>query len=191
MNFIKLKDQFFFTEDDIREQDELMTIGHGTLRNFNIDTRNPKIQKIYDLIPAYAHRFFSVSGITISDNLIPHTDDVRTSIIFYINTSGYKTQFYKINTDKPVINYSSTEVNGQLITDPTSYRPETYRIEDLIEDGYYIANNNDAYCLDGSKPHALIPLDGQAAPQVRSFVLFKTAIPFAGVVSLLKKTNSI
>ena len=191
MNFIKLKDQFFFTQEDIQEQDELMTIGDGVLRNFNIDTANPKIQKIYNLIPAYAHRFFSISGITISDNLIPHTDDVRTSIIFYINTSGYKTQFYKINTDKPVVQYSSTELNGQAITDPKSYRPETYRTEDLTEDGYYIANNTDAYCLDGSKPHALIPLDKQAVPQVRSFILFKTPIPFAGVVSLLKKTNSI
>jgi len=209
MNFIKLKDQFFFTEDDIQNQNKLMTIGYGghggdqTVKSFQIDTGNPKIQKIYNLIPEHAHEFFTISGITVSKHLPPHTDDVSTSIMFYINSNGYKLQYYKINTDNPELHYCTKRLNGQEITDLTSHKPEIYktnlksytpeifRIEDLIEDSYYIANNNDAYCIDGKKPHALISPDGQEMTTVRSFICVTTPMPFQHVVSLLRQTNSI
>ena len=190
MHFVKLKDQFFLTNDDISEQNELLSIHNGTLRNFSINLDNPRIQKIYNIIPEYARKFFSISGIKISNSLIPHVDDVKTSILFYIKTGGCKTQFYQVNKKNPTIYYSSTEINGQQINDKNSYRPETYKMEDLIEDGSYIANAYDAYCVDGSKPHAVIPIY-RLAPMNRSFILFKTDIPFASVVSLLEKTNSI
>jgi hypothetical protein len=190
MNFIKLKDQFFFTDDDIREQEELLSIDNGTLRNFSINLNNPSIEKIYSVIPNYARKFFSISGIKISAPLIPHVDDVKTSLLFYIKTRGCKTQFYKVNKKNPTVHYSSTEVNGRQITNKNSYRPETYEVEDLIEDSFYIANDYDVYCVDGSKPHAVIPFN-KLEPVNRTFILVKTDIPFASVVSLLEKTNSI
>jgi hypothetical protein len=209
MNFIKLKDQFFFTEDDIQNQDEQKIISYGTrsgeqiVKSFQIDTSNPKIQKIYNLFPEYAHDFFGISGFNISNQLVPHTDDVKTSIMFYINTSGCKIQFYKMATDDPEVRYCAKELNGQGISDLRSdkpeiyktnlksYKPEMFRTEDLIEDSYFIAKNHDAYCIDGTKPHALISSNGQAMPTVRSFICVTTPIPFPDVVSLLRKTNSI
>jgi len=206
MNFIKLKDQFFFTKDDIQNQNKLMTIGYGgdqTVKSFQIDTSNPKIQKIYNLIPEHAREFFTISGITVSEHLPPHTDDVSTSIMFYINTNGYKIQFYKMATDTPELQYCPKKLNGQAITDLKSYKPEIYktnvksytpdiyRAEDLIEDSYFIANNNDAYCIDGTKPHSLISPDGQAMPTVRSFICVTTPMQFQHVVTLLQQTNSI
>ena len=76
MNFIKLKDQFFFTEDDIQNQDEQKIISYGTrsgeqiVKSFHIDTSNPKIQKIYNLFPEYAHGFFGISLTLIVINSI-------------------------------------------------------------------------------------------------------------------------
>jgi hypothetical protein len=209
MNFIKLKDQFFFTEDDIQNQDEQKVISYGNysgdqiVKSFHIDTSNPKIQKIYNLFPEYAQSFFGISGFNISNQLVPHTDDVKTSIMFYINTSGCKIQFYKMATDNPEVRYCAKELNGQEIpdlkldkpeiykTNLKSYKPELFRTEDLIEDSYFIAKNNDAYCIDGTKPHALISLNGQAMTTIRSFICVTTPMPFLEVVSLLRQTNSI
>jgi len=206
MNFIKLKDQFFFTEDDIQNQDKQKIIGYGTksgdpaVKTFHIDTSNPKIQKIYNLFPEHARSFFDISGFNVKYPLTPHSDDVSTSIMFYINTNGCKIQFYKMAIDNPELGLTTKELNGQDVSDLNSDNPqiyranlkaEVYRIEDVIEDGYYIANNNDAYCVDGTKPHALIVPNGQEMPTVRSFICVTTTLPFLDVVSLLRQTNSI
>ena len=191
MNFIKLKNQFFFTQHDIVEQDLIMSIHGGGFKNYRIDTSHPKVQKLYDLIPPHAHSRFSLSAISISDDeVLPHTDDIATSILFFINTSGHKTQFYKLNTDNPTKDYVHMEANQQAVNDVV-HRPWTYKTEDLVEDGYYIAKNYDAYCINGWQPHAVIPQRKQSLPQTRSMILLGTDLVFAEVVNLLKITNSI
>ena len=191
MNFIKLKNQFFFTQHDIVEQDIIVSINGGGFKNYKIDTSNPKVQKLYDLIPPYAHSRFSLSAISISDDMVlPHTDDIATSILFFISTCGHKTQFYKLNTDNPTKDYVHMEANQQVINN-VGHRPWTYKTEELVEDGYYIANVNDAYCVNGWQPHAVIPQRKQSLPQTRSMILLGTDLVFAEVVNLLKITNSI
>lgn len=190
MNFIKLKNQFHFNLDNIVQRDELLSIGSGSLKNYSIDLNNPIIDQVYNVIPEYARGFFQVSITKISTLIAPHVDDVNTSILFYINTGGYKTQFYNVVNSNPDIYYSSTELNGEQITDKDYYKPVTYRMEDLQEDEFFIANNYEAYCINGSKPHA-VTSDNHLEKISRSFILLKTNILFPVVVSMLEKTNSI
>ena len=171
MNFIKLKNQFVFDSADIIEKQEIANIGGGALRNYTIDTNTPNIQKIYQVIPSHARRLFSISAVKISQLLAPHVDDVKTSILFYVQAGSIKT-------------------NKQEINDLNSYRPETYRIEDLLEQDSYVAADFDAWCVDGSVPHAIMHYD-QCDEVNRIFILYKTDLPFHTVLELLKQTNSI
>jgi hypothetical protein len=190
MNFIKLKNQFVFDSADVIEKQEIANIGGGALRNYTIDTNTPNIQKIYQVIPSHARQLFSISAVKISQLLAPHVDDVKTSILFYVQAGSFKTQFYKVASETPVINYSVIETNKQEINDLNSYRPETYRIEDLLEQDSYVAADFDAWCVDGSVPHAIMHYD-QCNEVNRIFILYKTDLPFHTVLELLKQTNSI
>ena len=190
MNFIKLKNQFTFNSTDVIEKQEIVTIGGGALRNYTIDINTPNIQKIYQIIPSYARHLFSISAVKISHLLAPHVDDVKTSILFYVRAGSFKTQFYKVVSELPVIDYSVIETNKQEINDLNSYRPETYRIEDLIEQDSYVAADFDAWCVNGSVPHAIMHCD-QCDEVNRTFILYKTDLPFHTVMDLLKQTNSI
>ena len=190
MNFIKLKNQFVFNEEDILPKEELLSIGSGALKNFSVDSNNPIIEKVYNVIPNYARSLFSVSIVQISTLLAPHVDDVNTSILFYLIADGNKTQFYNVINSNPDIYYSSTELNGKTITDENYYKPVTYKMEDLIEDEFYIANSYEAYVVDGSKPHAVVSTV-ESNNVYRSFILLKTNLAFSTVKSILEKTDSI
>jgi hypothetical protein len=187
MNFIKLKNQFVFDSTDVIEKQEIVSIDGGALRNYTIDIDAPNIQKIYQVIPYHARQLFSISAVRISRLLAPHVDDVNTSILFYVRAGSVKTQFYKIATEIPVVNYSVIEVHPDVLN---SYRPETYRIEDLIEQDSYVAADFDAWCVNGSVPHAIMHCD-QCDEVNRTFILYKTDLPFHTVMELLKQTNSI
>ena len=190
MNFIKLKNQFIFDPSDVVEKQEIVNIGDGALRNYTIDIDHPNIHKIYQVIPKPARQLFSISAVKISQLLAPHVDDVNTSILFYVRAGDFRTQFYKVIAEDPVINYSDTKVNTQVIHDSNAYKPETYRLEDLVEQDSYVASDFDAWCVDGSVPHAIMHCD-QCDEVNRTFILYKTDLPFHTVLELLKQTNSI
>jgi hypothetical protein len=190
MNFIKLKNQFSFTEDDVKEQAGSQLIGNQVIRIFPIDLSDEKIQEIYKLIPDYARNSFSISGVKISGQLPPHIDDAKTSILIYVDTGGFKTQFYKFNNTTPEIVYRSTLKGADAGISKDAYKPETYKLSDLTEDDYYIANKHDAYCVDGNSIHSIMTSNNR--PINRSFILVTFAdTSFDSVVSLLKETNSI
>ena len=190
MNFIKLKNQFIFDPSDVVEKQEIANIGDGTLIDYTIDTDAPNIQKIYQVIPSHARQLFSISAVRISRLLAPHVDDVNTSILFYVRAGDFRTQFYKVIAEDPVIIYSDTKINTQVIHDSNAYKPETYRLEDLVEQDSYIASDFDAWCVNGSVPHAIISSD-QNTELDRIFILYKTKLPFQIVIELLKQTDSI
>jgi len=190
MNFIKLKNQFVFDSADIIEKQEIANIGGGALRNYTIDTNTLNIQKIYQVIPSHARQLFSISAVKISQLLAPHVDDVNTSILFYVRAGNFRTQFYKVISEDPMIDYSDTKINKQGISDSNVYRPETYRLEDLVEQDSYVASDFDAWCINGSVPHAIISCD-QNIELDRIFILYKTKLPFQIVTELLKQTDSV
>jgi hypothetical protein len=190
MNFIKLKNLFPFNVNDIILRDELLSIGSGSLKNYSIDLDNPIIEQVYSVLPVFARNLFSLSFTKISTEIAPHVDDVKTSILFYINAGECKTQFYNIVNPNPNIYYSSTELNNEQIIDEDFYKPITYRMEDLHEDTFYIANDYEVYCINGSQPHAVISTNNIDKIS-RSFILLKTDLPFSTVKLMLEKTNSI
>lgn len=190
MNFVKLKNNHNITEADIVEQNELLSIGSGALKNFSIDVNNPVIKEVYGVIPDYAHSYFLLSAVRVSTLLAPHIDDVNTSIMFYVTANNCRTQFYNIINENPDIYYSSTELNGEKLTDETVYKPVTYKLKDLSEDDFYIAKDFEVYCLNGKTPHSVISELNENSIY-RSFVLLKTNLTFPTVLSMLEKTNSI
>ena len=191
MNFIKLKDQFFFTEEDLKEVGT-PAISNEAIRIFPIDLDNTKLQQIYNLMPVHARHLLSISGVRITGLLPPHIDDAKTSILVYVNTGGIRTQFYKFKTSNPKIVYESTLDGSTASTEisKTAYKPETYSWADLSKDDSYVANNYDAYCVNGSSIHAIMP---DVTREInRTFILVTFAnTSFDSVVSLLKETNSI
>ena len=105
-------------------------------------------------------------------------------------SSNLLKQFYKVISENPVIDYGSTEANNQKIINSNSYTPQVYRLEDLVEQDSYVAADFDAWCVDGSVPHAIMHYD-QCDEVNRIFILYKTDLPFHTVLELLKQTNSI
>jgi len=190
MNFIKLKNQFVFDSTDVIEKQEIATIGGDALRNYTIDTDAPNIQKIYQVIPSYTRQLFSISAVRISQLLAPHVDGINTSILFYVRAGRFRTQFYKVISENPTINYSAIEANNRVISDSNAYTPQVYRLEDLVEQDSYVAADFDAWCVNGSVPHAIISCD-QTTEVDRIFILYETNLPFHTVMELLKRTNNI
>ena len=191
MNFIKLKDQFFFTEEDVKEVGT-PSISNDAIRIFPIDLDNAKLQQIYNLMPVHARHLLTISGVKITGQLPPHIDDAKTSILVYVSTEGVRTQFYKLKTSNPKILHESTLSGSTASTEISkiAYKPETYSWADLSKDDSYVANNYDAYCMNGTSIHTIIP--GITREINRTFILVTFAnTSFDSVVSLLKETNSI
>ena len=182
MSYIKVKDKFFVGKYDIisrKYQYGLNTPnGFYGIKYSYIDLSNSN--ELLQVIPEHHRDKCTLSVMDLNHRIPPHTDSGIEAIInFYIKTDNCKTQFYKFKTSDPKEFKLPTQRDGSIFDE-----------NDLDETESFISQVGDAYLLDVSQPHAVIPLhDGPVDRKAICLQLLYTT--FSEAKQLLKQTNQI
>lgn len=111
--------------------------------NVEFKTKND----LMNIIPRPYHRCFFMTIMQINTIIPPHTDSgIKTSINFYIKTDDCVTQFYKFKNSNPHKRQIENQTDGYIFKD-----------EDLVETDSFMAKPTEAWVLNVSEPHAVIP----------------------------------
>lgn len=184
MNFIKLKNNFIC--QDFKVLSEKVLYGKKFKNDFegllyhNTEMNNKKY--FYQILPEKYRKDFFISHMHIKlhdkKEIPPHTDSgVKSCINFYINTNNEETQFFSI-----INNGDTTQITNQ--TDGYIFNRKMLMLED-----YFIAQNNEVYLLDVSKPHAIVSKEMHI--NRNAITLQSTNYFFKDVYNMLLETNSI
>jgi hypothetical protein len=96
-----------------------------------------------------------------------------------MKTGSALTQFYTIKNENAIRKQVKNQTNGYM-----------FDIEDLEPTYSFIAESNQAYLLDGSKPHSV--LSSETSNLDRSAIVLQTdRFTFDDVSQMLKETHSI
>jgi hypothetical protein len=141
--FIKLNKQF----DNITYSKGGEFVSYGGIISYSeVEGIN---SELFNVVPEKYRSEFSLSVMEILGEVPPHTDsDVKTVVNFYLESGDYKTIFFSGKT-------ASYQVKNQ--TDG-----EVFERDGLVEIGYFVAKNGDAYCLDVDSIHAVDALHEDA-----------------------------
>lgn len=174
--FAKLKKSFVITGGTIGN--EVISYGNGTIKYNDID--NLDVTNYYSVIPEIYRRFFWHKLMTITEDIVPHTDNgMKTSINFYIKSNNGMTKFYEPTT--PNFKFYREENQG----DGCNYHPEDLKLINA-----FIAKDFDAYLLDVTKIHAVVFNDTR--PILRTaFVLQTPKFNYQQVLKMLEETGNI
>jgi hypothetical protein len=102
-----------------------------------------------------------------------------STINFYIKADNCLTQFYEFKSENLTKTQTENQTNGYL-----------FKLDELETVNSFIAEPNDAYLLDVTKPHSVIPL--QITNTHRSAIALQTnKFTFDEVLEMLKETNNV
>jgi hypothetical protein len=118
--------------------------GFKGLQYYSVNT--PAKDSIFSIIPKNYHRHFSLALMVVNSDVAIHTDSgIFCCINFYLKPNNFKTSFYKVVNSSPTLKKIKNQTNGNI-----------YNHEDVTEIGNFIAEPNDVYLLDVTKPHGLV-----------------------------------
>jgi hypothetical protein len=183
--YIKLKNKFVIGEFSVQElkisygikvDDIFRGISYSGVKLENKNTVNT----IFNIIPERFRKYFYMNIMEISTQVPAHTDsDISCTINFYMKTGSALTQFYTIKNENAIRKQVKNQTNGYM-----------FDIEDLEPTYSFIAESNQAYLLDGSKPHSV--LSSETSNLDRSAIVLQTdRFTFDDVSQMLKETHSI
>jgi hypothetical protein len=172
MYFKKLKNGFNYTEFP---QDEIFQFygdkDKGVIY-YNIDQKN---SHLFNCIKEPYRKYFGMTSMKINMSTVPpHTDsNILVTINFYIRANNYKTTFYKISNPNYSTNKLETQTNGRV-----------FNFEDLSEEVNFVANDNDIYVLDVTKPHSVINLSNRDDDRI-AISIQSTVVSYKQTISIL------
>ena len=183
MNFVKLKNKLHVNDYTIKS----LIVSYGrkidgnTFKGIsysNVEFNNK--DKIYNLIPEKFKKYFMIGIMEVNAQIPPHTDSkILSTINVYINTDNCLTQFYKFKNK----HLDKTQIENQ--TTGFLFKPE-----DLETTDNFVAEPNDAYLLNVSQPHAVIP-QGASDIHRTAIVLQSGKFSFEEVIEMLKETDNL
>lgn len=181
-NFAKLKNKFII--DSYTIQQMLVQYGKKDNDKFKgiwysaVEYQNKN--RIFDSIPVRFRPYFAMISMEVNTRIPPHTDSgILSTINFYIKTGECLTQFYKFKSE----NITKTQIKNQT-------HGYLFKLDELETTNSFIAEPNDAYLLDVSKPHSVIPLE--ITNMYRSAIALQTnKFTFDEVLEMLKETNNL
>ena len=137
---------------------------------------SPEMENITSFIPKRYHDDFYITLMTMVNPLAPHIHtDLYTILNFYVDSDNSKTTFYKPKNNLKV----NSSTNNYL----------SYKKEDLVETGHFIAKNNEVYLLDAREIHDIQPL-GEWKP--RKIIHVRTdKHTYLDVCEMLKETGNL
>jgi hypothetical protein len=125
---------------------------------------------LLDIIPNTFKNSFSIFYLTINCPIRPHIDHgPKTSINFYLESNNYKTTFYSfIDESKP----------KKIPLDTNN----------LTEVDSFIANDNEVWILNISKPHSVLPINKKSSE--RTAICLQTKLEYNTVLKILEKNQN-
>jgi len=176
MNSVFCKLKHNYVVDDYVVKDRQISFGETVDGNFfgieylNIDTKK---QIMNDIIPNEYHKFFFMTLMRINREIPPHTDSgIKSSINLYIQTENCTTKFFRFKTNNPKTKQVENQSDGFI-----------YDLQDLEEVGSFISRPNEAWVLDVTQPHSVIP---QTNIKERLAVAISSELQYDVVCDILK-----
>lgn len=127
------------------------------------------------VIPEKHRKDFCLSIVEINTNVPPHTDSgIKAAINFYIQTDGCSTRFFKPKNTAPRTHRIEHQHDGGFIFDEA----------DLDEVGSFVAQDDEAWLIDVTKPHAVNPGGLRIAAQIAT-----NSYDFNQVLSMLEANH--
>ena len=128
--------------------------------------------KILELIPEQHRDKFELSLMRINACVPIHTDSgTKCTINFYIEPNGYKTSFYKPIVEEPRVFRIKNQTDGAI-----------FNPEDLIEVSSFIAEPNEVFLLDVTKPHGIV---GDASKERIAITLGSQILTYEEVLEII------
>jgi hypothetical protein len=142
MYFKKIKENFTFNSYTENSCKRFYGVNGKGIGYYDLDDRN---NHLFNLIkrPYRNHFFMNLMKIN-SNRIMPHTDsDIQVTINFYIQADNCRTVFYE-----PTEHCKTDKLPGQ--TNGNIFDPQY-----LIEKDSFIAENNEIWILDVTRPHSV------------------------------------
>lgn len=177
--FLKLRNNFAivnYIPRDLQTSYSVDDTGKG-IAYYNATCVNQA--RLYEIIPEEYRKDFYFSFIRIDAEIPPHTDSADLAVVnFYIKPGNCLTQFYQFNTATPRRHQVKNQTDGFLF-DPA----------DLTATDSFTAQPNEAWLLDTTNPHHVIPPTDFVE---RTAVQLGTAVHrFEQVVNMLEETGNL
>ena len=176
MEFCQLKNRY--TIDRYSIMAEQMFFGNNGQGIGYYHVALEQYDQLLNIIPETHRHHFDIKMMRINTAIPPHTDTgIRSTINFYIETGDAVTQFYRVNTDAPTRHQVANQKDGYI-----------YSESELTATHAFVAEPGDAWLLDVTCPHAVIP----AEPfEQRLAVAMGTALDYDQVRELLIQTGEL
>ena len=138
-----------------------------------------KTDSIWRYVPEQYRKDFYTSMMWINTEVPPHTDTSDKVVINAdVRPENCITEFYKFKSDIPKTKQITNQTDGYL-----------FDKEDLIINSNFMAEKNDVYILDVTKPHSVVP---QGPFEERVIIQLGTSIyNFKEVCDMLKETGNL
>jgi hypothetical protein len=177
--FLRLKDKFVVINYMLQDLQTSYSVNNDEkgIAYYNATCLNRA--ELYSVIPERYRKDFYFSFIKINAEIPPHTDSADRAVInFYINPGECRTQFYNFNTATPETTQVKNQTDGFL-----------FDHKDLIKTDSFVATPNEAWLLNTTQPHHVIPPENfteRTAAQLGT-----TLHSFDAVVDMLKETGNL
>jgi hypothetical protein len=139
----------------------------------------PNMHDVYQVIPQRFRKHFGLNLMRINSVVPAHTDSyIKMCINFYTQTENCITYFHKPIVENPKKYQIPNQSDGYMFDET-----------DLMRDDNFIANTGEAWVLDVTKPHSVVPLGD--IKERRAFTLATTAFTFDEVCDMLRETGNL
>ena len=180
--FAKLKNEFVIEQYKVHDLNISFGIGEGdAFKGIRYNTvTSPIALKLYEVIPTEFRHMFGISLMTINTTIPPHTDSgIKCTINFYIKTQDCVTQFYKFKDNNPGRIQIANQTDGYI-----------FKPEDVTATESFVAQPNEAWILDVSKPHGVTPMHDLASERIAISLATRT-FSYEQVYDMLVGTGQI
>jgi hypothetical protein len=154
---------------------------------------SPDSEKIYSVIPKRYHEDFYLTIMTINHVLLPHRDnDLVTTINFYVKAGKCRTVFYNEKEGAQIWQPENviTRPKSKLEVDTeVKYVKAVYDLEDVEEIDEFIAKDGEAWLLDVSEIHNVVPI--QEFTERKAIALRTKKYSYIEVYEMLKETGNV
>ena len=181
MYFAKLKNEFVLGEYE--KVKDVISYGKERPDEFKginyCKVRIPIMNDVYKVIPERFRKHFGLNLMRINSHVPAHTDSyIKTCINFYVLTENCITYFHEPIVDNPRKYQIPNQKDGYMFNE-----------DDLIKVGNFIAKPNEAWILDVTKPHSVVPQS--IIKERRAFTLATKHFTFNEVCDMMRETGNL
>lgn len=181
MYFAKLKNEFILS--DYEKVKEVISYGKERPDEFKgiqySKVKIPNMHDVYKVIPERFRKHFGLNLMRINSVVPAHTDSyIKMCINFYVLTENCVTYFHEPIVDSPRKHQIPNQKDGYMFNE-----------KDLKRVDSFIAKPGEAWILDVTKPHSVVPQS--VIKERRAFTLATKVFTFDEVCDMMRETGNL